>query len=306
MHSVIVVSLDQNFLSAFAKQRPLDLVRLHGVLEKCVRGRKAVCPLHGGEMVTEALQASHLSNGIFAVAESLSGGLGFQNFALSCGFNTLRLVRPQVDFPPLFPDAVKYWMPEDPKNEAGENRIEKQLFSKKIAALPYPPADYKPGMTIEQIRDALVTYRAASMCRLLEALTQKGNLDTGGDEWEVAGAIARVLIEAEVTSAETETLRDAVMNRKWEAIPALFIHSRLCAHLEWDCLKANRKISANDHFDLWRLCVALLDADVIFCDSAMKALITRAKLDDFLNLPRVFSMPQTAEAAAYLESILAS
>jgi hypothetical protein len=47
---VIVVSLDQNFLSAFAKQRPPELVRLHDVLGKHVRADKVVCPLHGGEM----------------------------------------------------------------------------------------------------------------------------------------------------------------------------------------------------------------------------------------------------------------
>ncbi len=62
---------------------------------------------------------------------------------------------------------------------------------------------------------------------------------------------------------------------------------------------------ASDQFDLWRLAIALTDADVIFCDSAMQAVTVRAtKIYPAEIGARVYSFKETAAAIVYLEKVL--
>jgi hypothetical protein len=303
---MLCVSLDQNFLSAFAKGKPAEAVRLHALLAQSVTARKAVCPLHAAETVFEtALCPAPLREQIFGIARELAIGVGFRNFGISAAIETLQLGRPALSAPVYFPDKLEYWIDGDLEAAGIENRAAKRLYEQRVASLLYPPPQYSPTMPAAEVLADIVTVRVASMVHLIKAIKERGEISASESEWEVAGVIAGMLLDFKVTPAECDQILHAILHHKWENTPTLYVHSLLSGQLEWDCLKANRQTKANDHSDFWRLAIALNYADVVFCDAAMRALVQRTMLLEDGRATAVFSFRQIPEAIAYLERRLA-
>lgn len=125
------------------------------------------------------------------------------------------------------------------------------------------------------------------------------HLNTGKNEWEIAVEVAASLLRMSITPKDCETLIRKVLHHHWEAIPHLWAHSRLNAQIELGYL-AGRKGTANDVLDVSRLAVALIDADVVFCDTAMSEIIKQSKVLEIFNEARVFSMQQAQEATDFI------
>ena len=89
---------------------------------------------------------------------------------------------------------------------------------------------------------------------------------------------------------------------RWEGQPTLLAHSRLCAQLELGYLKAGRRSRPNDTLDIYRLAVAVNEADIICCDHPMAELIRQTKLRDS-RLQTVFSLKTAEDAAALIEAL---
>ena len=69
---MLCISLDQNFLSEFAKGKSPEAMRLHSLLGRGVAEGNFVCPLHAGETVFEsALCPPVLREKILSVARDL-------------------------------------------------------------------------------------------------------------------------------------------------------------------------------------------------------------------------------------------
>jgi hypothetical protein len=146
--------------------------------------------------------------------------------------------------------------------------------------MPYPPAGFSPDMTATNIYHEIVKSRCGSMFRLLEAIIGDKPLETGFIEWEFAFGAALRLQMLGVSAPECGQLLNLICQRQWERSPTLFWHSRLCAQIEFEQLCSKGKGTwSNDHFDLSRLAVGLVDADVVLCDRSVSNLVEKTGLD---------------------------
>lgn len=296
-----VVSLDQNFLWNFATGQLAGFAKLHAALRQAVAEGQAICPIHYDETIFEAsLVDPNLQEAILQIAEELSHGYAFHSFGVTLGFDSLRLVRPSFA-PPLFQQPGP--LPRTEASTGAKNRALKQDYERRLEEVPYPPASYAPGSKIHEIEEALVAERAGFMFRMAEALASKGSLETGKKRWEYTDVAGMVLLEYGITKEESQRLREAVIQRKWDSLDVLHVHSRLCALLESDGIRCGREYDANDAWDLSRLAVGLTQADVVCCDRAMGALIERSKLLHPERGSAVFTSKQLDEAVTFFESL---
>lgn len=298
-----VVSLDQNFLWNFAAPKNSALTKLHETLARAVQQEKVICPIHVYETIIEcSMLPPELQRGIFATAEALSGSCGFHHFGTLLGFETLKLVRPEFTWPPLQQGTLL--QPDGALIEMGvEYRRIKEDYAARLASAPYPPPGHNPKINVDQMEQALAESRVRFIYQLVQAIIEKGNLETGLAKWEYTDEAGQYLLSQGITSVECMHLTDAIVNRRWDAIPVLHAHTRLCACLENDFIRSNRAAQPNDAFDLSRLAVALVQADAIFCDQAMAALIDRSKIRDLQFGSKVFTMKRVDEAIAYLDGL---
>jgi hypothetical protein len=297
------VSLDQNFLWNFHTRENAGACRLHAALgEKVARGQ-VICPLHFQETIFEsAMLREELRNGIFAIGNALSGGWAFRFFGERIARETLGLVRPDQNRPTLVRGPLRIRPGTDFEAMGRLHRMAKGEYQQRLDQTPYPPASYRPEMSIDDIHRAIRLERAASMWRLLKAIRRDQNLETGKPEWECTVGIAQFLLQHDISSEECETLIGAVRCHRWEGQPTLLAHSRLCAQLELGYLKAGRRSRPNDTLDIYRLAVAVNEADIICCDHPMAELIRQTKLRDS-RLQTVFSLKTAEDAAALIEAL---
>jgi hypothetical protein len=190
--------------------------------------------------------------------------------------------------------------PADLDAHAGKHRQVKNSFCERIRQMPEQDV---PAASAWDVYHLIVAQRCGSMVRLLKAIRDHSSTETGREEWDLAAGAASCLLHAGILPAECDQLIELVCQRKWEAIPPLLWHSRLCAQLEFGRLCSGRPSEkpANDYYDLTRLAVALSDADAVFCDKAMLERIEQARSS---KGPLCFAWSTSARAIQFLEELL--
>ena len=295
MATIKRISIDQCFLSEMAKGHP-KFVPLLATLRKSFAEGKIACPIHLEESIFEsACLKPGLRQSIFDIQNELSGGFSFHSFAQQVRYGTFGLLMPEVVYPALRNLGLKIKPGTDFASLAQFHKQGKNDYADRLAKMPYPPASYKKGMKGDDIMRHISMERAASMYRLLGAIKDSRSLNTGKDEWEVAVEVAASLLRMNIEVKDCEALIKKILHHQWEGIPHLWTHSRLNAQIELGYL-AGRKGTANDMLDVSRLAVALNDADVVLCDTAMSEIIKQSKMLEIFTEARVFSMQQAQEA----------
>ena len=240
---------------------------------------------------------------IFDLQNRLSDGFSFHSFAQQLRYQTFALLTPKLLFPPLRKVSLRIKAGTDFAAMAKTHQIGKNIYVDRLNKMPYPPASYKPGMKGDEVSIFIATERCASMYRILEALKITGTLHTGKNEWEYTVAIGEFLQELRIVAPDIDTLIHKVLHREWEAMPHLWAHTRINAQIELGYLAGLKKPSANDLLDMSRIAVALNDAAVLLCDTAMSQMISQSKVQSILDDVKVFSMKQRDEAAEFIAAL---
>ena len=157
-------------------------------------------------------------------------------------------------------------------------------------------------MTSQQASDRVILEHASHLYRQIERLLA-GELPEAEDQ--MAYALACYLKENGVTCAQLIRLREAVIHRKWEAIPVLHFRTLIAAQLEADFNRRGspKTYDVNDNFDVARVAAALDAADILITDKAMVAAIN-AGAHRFSHT-RIFALHQMGDAAEFIEETLA-
>lgn len=215
------------------------------------------------------------------------------------------MIRPGLVFPALREASLPLKASVDFAAIAKSHKDGKDDYVDRVSSRPYPPAEYRPGMKAEDIFESISAERSVSLWRILEAMKATGTLETGREEWEYAAAIGAYLGGLGVSPQDLDCLIQKVRHHEWRSMPALRAHTRINAQIELGYIGGVKKPSANDLLDLTRIAVALIDADVLLCDTAMSELIKQSKVQEILSDVKVFSMKQRDEAAEFISALAA-
>jgi hypothetical protein len=299
------VSIDQCFLSTIVNGDPKS-AKLGAALDAAHACGKIICPIHFDETLVESSflpEATRLK--LFALQNRLSDGYSFYSFDQNLRHHTLAMIRPEVLFPALRKASLPVKAGLDFVAIAKSHKAGKGDYVDRVNRMPYPPASYKPGMKADEIFESISAERSFSMWRILEALKSTGTLDTGREEWEYTVAIGTYLADMGIGPQGLDVLIHKVRHHEWRSMPDLWAHTRINAQIELGYIGGVKKPSANDLFDLTRIAVALNDADVLLCDTAMSEMIRQSKVQDILSDVKVFSMKQRDEAAEFIATLVA-
>jgi hypothetical protein len=296
---MVLISLDQNFLWNFHTGGHRHAQELYNLIKQAVQCGAAACPVHSQELVEEGSRAPpERRRGIFCVAKDLCGNAAFRDFTWSVADETMSLLRP--DHRPMRLLLGELSLPADLDTLGKDIRVTKKAYQVRLEKVRYPPPSFKPDMGVWDVYHELVKPRLGSMLRLVKSIRDKNSTKTGRIEWEYSMAIAVRLMQLGLRRKECDLLIDLICQRRWEETPTLLWHSRLCAELEFEILRANGKLVPNDYFDLSRLAVGLADADVVFCDRKMSALIQKTGF----NAPPHFSWSTSGAGITCLKNLL--
>ena len=301
------ISIDQCFLSNMCKGSA-GSQKLLASLKKAHSAGKIICPIHLEESIFEsAFLPADFREKIFSLQNVLSDGFSFHSLAQQFRYQSFALIMPGLLYPMIREVSLKIIPGTDFAALAKENQAGKDAYVDRLNKMPYPPASYKKGMKGDEIMKLISEGRSStSMYRLLSAIKTTGALDTGQEEWELCVRSWRHIFSLALKSVlqvDCDTLMQKVLHHQWDAIPYLWVHSRINAQLELGYLAGLKKGNANDLLDLSRIAVGLNDAAVLLCDAPMAELIKQSKVLDTIQGTKVFSMKQQDEAAAHIDSL---
>lgn len=297
------ISLDQCFLSSIINKDPKSQ-KLGAALDDAHTSDRVICPIHLEESIFESSFLPEATRQkIFAMQNRLSDGFSFHSFAQQLRYHTFSLLQPELTFPPLRKVNLEIKGATDFETMAKDHQAGKDDYIDRLNKMPYPPVSYKLGMKGKEISRSISTERFASIYRILKALKTTGTLHTGKNEWEYTMAIGEFLQRLRIDAQDIDILIDKVLHHEWEAIPYLWVHTRINAQIELGYLAGHKKPSANDLLDMTRIAVALNDAAVLLCDTAMFEMIRQSKVQSIFNDVKVFSMKQRDEAAEFIAAL---
>ena len=297
------ISIDQCFLSNMCKGNA-ESQKLLASLEKAHSAGKIICPIHLEESIFESsFLPADFREKIFSIQNLLSDGFSFHSLAQQFRYQSFALIMPGLLYPMIRDVGLKIIPGTDFAALAKENQAGKDAYVDRLNKMPYPPPSYKKGMKGDEIMKFISEGRAASMYRLLSAIKTTGTLDTGQEEWELALEVGAYFLSIKILQKDCNILMQKVLHHQWDAIPYLWVHSRINAQLELGYLAGHKKGNANDLLDLSRIAVGLNDAAVVLCDAPMAELIKQSKVLDTIQGTKVFSMKQQDEAAVHIASL---
>jgi hypothetical protein len=293
----IIVNLDQNAASGLALQREEDSgwARLYDVLLSGVAAGNIVSPIpYETELETVPCTLDRRER-IEALLLELSHGLRFKGFWEILEEETIALGREQVDLCPLkMPERSEI---SPPWMSAAWVRQLKKVMQLRLDAFTH--TDERSDLTVLHIQTELTLSRCGDFYRNLENLRNGAPLNP---EYNMTAGICDYLVKNHITPEEIVTLRDAVINHKWEAIPVLHYHNMLSAQAEHDYLQG-RVATANDDIDRDRTAVALFAADYYLTEASIFELCKKARVSD-LTPTKVFAVRDRARMEADLLSEL--
>lgn len=297
------ISIDQCFLSTIINGDPKSQ-KLSAALDTAHAGGKIICPIHLEESIFESsFLPEKTRKKIFDLQNRLSDGYSFHSFAQQLRYRTFALLMPDLVLPSLRKASLQIRAGTDFTAMAKAHQAGKDDYVDRLNKMPYPPTSYKLGMKGDQIAEFIAMERSASMYRILEALKATGTTHTGKSEWEYTVEIGEFLRGMGIVAKDVDVLIHRVLHHEWRSMPYLWAHSRINAQIELGYLSGKKKPSANDLLDMSRIAVALNDAAVLLCDTAMSEMIKQSKVQEILPDVKVFSMKQRDEAADYIAAL---
>lgn len=300
-----LVSLDQCYLRFLLRPPPNGngFVRLRKTLSNAVNAKKVFCPAHVQETIYESVVLPESDrDAIIDLQNELSKGLCFVPFFDILADSTLKLARPSHRILPLDVGRIAFRQGAELKALADEIREAKAAAVARAEQTPYPPSSYREGAGLQGIYQALSRERAASMYRIVAAISSTGSIQTGKQEWEGAQHVGEFLVSQKVTKDECATLKEAVINHDWERIPVYFNHTVLFAKVERDGIEVGRRFTMNDHPDILRVAVALKYSDAITCDTFVKEAIRQVGFENE-RTGVVFSPKEPERLATWIEGL---
>jgi hypothetical protein len=296
------ISVDQCFLSTMVKGDPKSL-NLLAALDAAHGQGKVICPIHLEESIFESAffpPSTRLK--VFALQNRISDGYSFHSLAQQLRYQTFAFVMPGLVFPNLRSVSLQIKADTDFDALAKTYQSAKDDYVDRLSKMPYPPKSYKPGMKGDELADFIAAERSGSMYRILLALRSTGTTTTGKEEWDFTAQIGEFLHRLQLTAKDLDLLIEKVIAKDWQSIPYLWAHSRINAQVELGYL-GTRKATVNDQLDISRITIALNDANVLLCDTAMSEMIRQSKVQDIFSDVKVFSMKQREEAAEYIATL---
>jgi hypothetical protein len=297
-----VVSLDQCFLSRMAipRQKSADFKQLLIALSGIVRTGRVVCPAHVLETIYESVKLGDFgrTRKVVRLQNQLAKGYAFHVFYELLAREMVRLVRPGFEYPRFEKRPIK--LECDALLEFKRERLrlmDDRARKDTIYRLPYPPKDYKPGTSFQQILEDVETERETAMRVVLNAIALGGSVPKLKPDW--MKGVEKSLLEQNVTTVECRDLLDKVDEGKWRDISVLKVNSKLFAKIEQAMLESGRKWSLNDHADIYRLCVSFVHADIVTCDGPMRDIIKQTGLEKEYPV-KVFSIAEPEKLVKHL------
>jgi hypothetical protein len=281
-----------------ASQRLLD------ALKKAHSEGKVLCPIHLEETIFEsAALPDDLRGKLFDLVRLLSDGFAFHSIAARVRYATMQMLVGDFAYNDIWECGLNIKTGTDFKSLAADLKWTKEDYNERVNHIPYPPTSYKVGQKGDDIYKNISSERAYSFWRILEAIRDKGSLVTGRDEWELAVIVGEHLAGLPIAPRHCNELIECIKHHKWDCIPYLYVHARVGAQIELQCLSGRRKMTANDQLDLSRVAVGLNDAKIVLCDTAMANFIRDSKVLDICKDVIVYSMKEQDEAAEYIEKL---
>ena len=298
------ISIDQNCLSNMAKGVG-DSPKLLAALRKTCSDGKIICPIHLKESIYEsAALPPGFRKQVFALQIELSDRFAFYDFADHVCFKTKELIHGKFLYPLIWESRTQLTEGHDFAEIAKEFAIAKEDYNHRVAQKTnYPPPSFSKGMKGAKVYLGVAGDRAYSLWRILESLRDKGTLTTDREELELAVIVGGFLAAIRISPEDCNRLIHCIKHHQWETIEYLYIHARLGAQLELQCLSGHRDMNLNDQVDLTRLAVGLNDADIVLCDTAMAGVVRQSKVLDILKGVKVYSIKEQVEAADFIERL---
>lgn len=273
-----VVYLDQNAASFLAKSNPEPVWQeIRDVLTKGFRDRKLICPLPFESVVETAPRPLHLRQSIQALFWELSEGVAFEAFTEMSNELTLALIRPMPDWSPWL-----IWKPIWAEMESATQRVksdlksEKERMTERIKGFVRSPN--LEAMSERELFHAVAAQRSGWICSDLDCLLAGRATETSLNcPW-----LIEFLVSENISPAEIEALKRAVLYHGWAKIPIHAFEILLGAKWEYDSIRGGAaSYEPNDEIDRKRAAVALNHADLFITEGDMANLCQKAKVSSF-------------------------
>ena len=171
------------------------------------------------------------------------------------------------------------------------------------------------SLNLNDARQGIVKEHAFHVLRQIERL-EKCLHPTREDHMHMGFDLACFLQGQRLSEIELARLKEAIINRKWEAIPVIWYRGLLAAGREVNYRSPMPKqYDVNDEIDIPRMAVAMNSATVCITDrsmaalcnsvnKAMSAMSKKARIDDW-EPKAVFAIGDASNAADFIEAALA-
>ncbi len=171
------------------------------------------------------------------------------------------------------------------------------------------------SLNLNDARQGILKEHAAHVFRHIERL-EKDLHPIREEHTHMGYDLACFLQDQRLSKIELAKLKEAIINRKWEAIPVIWYRGLLAAAREVDYRSPTpKKYDVNDEIDIPRMAVAMNSATVCITDRSMAALCNnvnrtmtamskKAHIDDW-EPKVVFAIGDASNAADFIEAALA-
>lgn len=295
-----IISLDQNAISFLAKGNQPFWRELRESLLAGVKTGKFLCPIPK-ETIYETIPCSlqNVRIKIRDLYQELSLGYSFKPFGAIEGEETLKLVRPGIRTCSC--ERIVWHSVEDDalvQTKAKEIHDTKDFMQRRGDDFVHPSNQNK--FMVKEMRSDIIALRRESLKRQIERLLTGQPLNPTD---HLQFALCRFLVSRGVTKVELEQLREKILMREWEAIPAVFFAAALGALLDYDRING-RKYDANDEIDIERIAIALHSADMMITERYMANVVRQLEKECGERL-NVFAINEHEAIKASLEKVMA-
>ena len=278
--TVQVVYLDQNAASFLAKSSSESIWReIKTALVEGFRDRRLICPLPFECVIESSPKPVEFRRSIRDLFWLLSEGVAFKDFTEMSSELTLALVRPTANWAPW-----NIWKPIWADMESPTQNVRANLKSGKARMMERMKSFVRSprieGTTIRELFHAVAEQRSVWLCKDLDCLLEgQKNEARLNYPW-----LIKFLIASNLSSAEINALKLAVLHHGWAKIPIHTFNILLGAKWEYDSIRGGASsYEPNDEIDRMRAATALSYADYFITEGGLADLCRRANVGEFCS-----------------------
>jgi hypothetical protein len=239
--------------------------------------RKLICPLPFECVIETAPKALEFRQAIQSLFCRLSRGVAFKDYTQMSSELTLALIRPIPDWSPWM-NWRPMWaeMESATQKVAADQKSAKQRMQARMDSFVRSPnlATMSKGEIFHAVAAQRSVWIANDLDCLLAGRVQEDSLNC---PW-----LIELLISENLSPAEIETLKQAVLHHGWAKIPIHAFDILLSAKWEYDSmLGGSAAYEPNDEIDRKRAAIALSYADLFITEGDLANLCKKAKVDEF-------------------------